>query len=347
MRTIATVVLVAALVFAASWAGTWAITRWLVRAMILDHPVERSSHRRPVPKGSGAAVVSALLAGWIALSAAGAAVPEAVLIACLAFALAALSWLNDVTSLPVLLRLATHLLIATVGLLALPDRGHVFQGLVPEWLDEIGTVLAWAWFLNLFNFMDGIDGITAVETGAIAIGLALIAALTGAGLGGYLSLAVALAAAVLGFLPWNWHPARVFLGDVGSVPLGFVAGWLLLVLAGRGYWASALLLPLYYLADATITLIRRFIKGEPVWRAHKSHFYQRALGPDGNHAAVARLILAGNLGLIGAAVLAIWQPNAALAIGVTTTIGLLVALDRRGRQTATATDRPSPPAASA
>ena len=320
------------LVALASWAGTGAMTIWLRRRMILDHPVERSSHARPVPKGAGVAVTGVLLLAWLGFSVAGLAPPETPLICCLAFALTALSWFDDVTELPVALRLVTHLLIAAVGLLALPDRGRVFQGLLPVGIDEGATVLLWAWFMNLFNFMDGIDGITVVETTAIGFGLALVAALTGMGSDGYLPLGVALAAAALGFLPWNWHPARVFLGDTGSVPLGFAAGWLLLLLAGRDYWASALLLPLYYLADATLTLLMRLIRGEAVWRAHRGHFYQRALAPDGDHGAVALWILAADLGLIAAAAAAIWYPEPALATGAVLAAALLIKLAHRGRQ---------------
>ena len=327
-----TLLVTAVLVFAASWAGSGLMTSWLRRRMIFDHPVERSSHARPVPKGCGVAVTAVLLLGWLDLALAGLAPPETLLACCLAFALAALSWFNDVTDLPAALRLAVHLLIAAVGLLALPDRGHVFQGLLPEDLDQAATVLLWAWFMNLFNFMDGIDGITAVETSAIGFGLAFVGALTGIASGGYLLLVVALAAAALGFLPWNWHPARVFLGDVGSVPLGFAAGWLLLLLASRGYWASALLLPLYYLADATLTLLLRVARGEAVWRAHKTHFYQRALAPDGDHGAVALWILAGNLGLAAAAVMAVWHPDSALALGAAITTALLLKLALRGRR---------------
>jgi UDP-N-acetylmuramyl pentapeptide phosphotransferase/UDP-N-acetylglucosamine-1-phosphate transferase len=323
--------LLAALVFAASWAGTWAMMLWLRRRLILDHPVARSSHDRPVPKGSGAAVVTMLLASWLWLGVSGASPPETLLVCCLGFALAALSWLNDVTHLPAALRLAIHLLIATVGLQALPDRGHVFQGLLSGRADEIATVLLWAWFLNLFNFMDGIDGITAVETIAIGCGLALVAALTGVASGGYLALVVALTAAALGFLPWNWHPARVFLGDVGSVPLGFVVGWLLLLLAGRGYWVPALLLPLYYLADATLTLARRLLRRERVWQAHRSHFYQRALGRDRNHAIVTLWILAFDAGLVLSAVIAIWHQGTAVVLGAALIAGLLTILDRRAR----------------
>jgi UDP-N-acetylmuramyl pentapeptide phosphotransferase/UDP-N-acetylglucosamine-1-phosphate transferase len=324
--------LTAVLVFAASWGGSGLMTGWLRRRMILDHPVERSSHDRPVPKGGGVAVSAALLLGWLDLAVMGLAPPETLLVCCLAFALAALSWFNDVTDVPAPLRLAVHLLIATAGLLALPDRGQVFQGLLSPDLDEAATVLLWAWFLNLFNFMDGIDGITAVQTAAIGFGLAFVAALTGLASGGYLLLVVALAAAALGFLPWNWHPARVFLGDAGSVPLGFVAGWLLLLLASRGYWASALLLPLYYFADASLTLLARAVRGEAIWRAHRSHFYQRALAPDGDHGAVALWILGGNLGLIGAAVMAIWHPMPALALGAAITAVLIAKLALRGRR---------------
>jgi len=326
-----TLLLLTAAVFLASWAGTGVVTRWLRQRMILDHPVERSSHDRPVPKGGGVAVVSAALLAWLGLAAAGMAPPETLLICCLGFALAALSWLNDLTHIPAILRLGFHILIVTAGLFALPDRGHEFQGLLPPTLDAVATVILWTWFLNLYNFMDGIDGIAASETACIGFGLAFVAALTGVASGGYLLLVVALAAAALAFLPWNWHPARVFLGDVGSVPLGFMAGWLLLLLAGRGYWVPALLLPLYYLADATLTLIAGLAAGERVWRAHKRHFYQRALRPDGNHAKVVLWIVAGNCAFLGAAVLAIWQPLPALGLGVAVTAALLLALDRRGR----------------
>ena len=324
--------LLTVLVFAASWAGTGLVTRWLQRRMILDHPVERSSHDQPVPKGGGLAVVSAVLVAWLGLAAANMAPAETPLICCLGFALAALSWINDLTHIPAPLRLGFHLLIATAGLLALPDGGRIFQGLLRPDIDAVATVLLWTWFLNLFNFMDGIDGITATETASIGFGLAFVSALTGIASGGYLLLVVALAAAALAFLPTNWHRASIFLGDVGSVPLGFMTGWLLLLLAERGYWASALLLPLYYLADATLTLMAGIASGERIWRAHKRHFYQRAIRPDGNHGAVVRWILAGNLGLVGAAVLAIWEPIPALGFGGVITAALLVALDRRGRR---------------
>jgi len=328
----AEILAIAVLVAAASGAGTGLLMLWLRRRMILDHPVERSSHEKPVPKGGGAAVVTALLAGWVALAVLGVA-PSGTLIVCtLGFVLAALSWINDVAHIPAALRLGVHLLVAAVGLTTLPGRGHVFQGLLPPAWDDAAAVLLWAWFLNLYNFMDGIDGITVVETCAIAAGLLCIALLTGIAPGATTPFAALLAAAVLGFLPWNWHKAKIFLGDVGSVPLGFLAGWLLLGLAGSGMWAPPLVLALYYLADATVTLAHRLAAGEKVWQAHRSHFYQRALGSDGNHAAVALIVLAGDIALIGAAVVAISEPAFGVALGALFTAGLLFTLDWRGRR---------------
>ena len=308
------------------------MTRWLNARGIVDHPGERSSHDRPIPKGAGAAVVTVLLVIWIALALLG-MVPRGILgISLLGFVLAAISWRNDLRDMSVTLRLAVQIGAVVVALIGWPGRGPLFQGLLPHWLDQGVTAVVWVWFINLFNFMDGADGMTGVETVVIGIGVSVIGAFTGFGPEGYLLLGVTLAAVAAGFLPWNWYPARVFLGDVGSVPLGFVVGWLLLELASHGYWVPTLVLALYYLADATLTLARRIISGEPFWRAHRTHFFQRALARDGNHAAVVRLILFGNLALAGASVVAIWQPLPALGVGVLITAALMTLLSRRGRE---------------
>ncbi len=135
--------------------------------------------------------------------------------------------------------------------------------------------LAGVWFVNLVNFMDGIDWMTVAElvpvTGAILVlGLAGAVGLLPA------LVAAALLGAIVGFAPFNRPVARVFLGDVGSLPIGLLLGWVLLELAGTGHLAAALILPLYYLADATITLAHRLVRGEAIWQAHRTHFYQRA-----------------------------------------------------------------------
>ncbi len=159
--------------------------------------------------------------------------------------------------------------------------------------------LFWMWWVNLFNFMDGIDGLAGSEAAAIGGGLLAVGAV-GRGVDPASALlAAAVLGAALGFLIWNWAPARVFLGDVGSAPLGYLTGFLLIAAAARGRWMTALILPLYFLADATITLVRRLLRGERVWQAHRQHYYQRAVRSGRGHAAVVKRVIAADVVLIG------------------------------------------------
>lgn len=281
-----------------TWLGTRTVLRLLVQRAILDQPNERSSHDTPTPRGGGIAVITVLIPAWIAAALlSGAAVPWSGLGA--ALLLAIVSWRDDLKSLGILWRFGAQILAVAIGLVSLD--GLVFGGLLPTWLDTLAAGFLWLWFVNLYNFMDGIDGIAAVETASIGGGVTLVALGAAMGPAGAAAWGIALAAAALGFLPWNWQRAKLFLGDVGSVPLGYLAGWLLLSMAAAGAWKAALILPLYYLADATITLLRRLRRGEKVWRAHREHYYQRAVQDGMSHAAVVRVILVGNLALAGLA----------------------------------------------
>ncbi|MEE8515188.1 MAG: glycosyltransferase family 4 protein [Alphaproteobacteria bacterium] len=292
----------------ASYGATGAVLRLLQRRAILDHPNPRSSHDTPTPRGGGIAILAVLLPVWAALAVLSGAPQlgpirlDAWVLFGAAIVLGAVSWADDLRGLAPWLRLGLHF-VAVAMVLATFDRDHlVFQGLLPWALDRIAAGLIWVWFINLFNFMDGIDGIAGIETITIGFGLFLLAPLAIGGEGTLFGLTIA--AAALGFLKWNWHPARVFLGDVGSVPLGLLLGWLLLDAAAAGHWAAAIILPLYYLADATITILRRLLRGERIWRAHAEHFYQAAVQRGLSHGWVAGIILAANIILIAFAVIA-------------------------------------------
>jgi UDP-N-acetylmuramyl pentapeptide phosphotransferase/UDP-N-acetylglucosamine-1-phosphate transferase len=291
------------LVLGATIAATGAVTRWLRQSAILDRPNARSSHTLPTPRGGGLGVLAAVLPAWMLLAAfAPQAMPAAPLWSVLvgALLLAGISFLDDLGGLPATLRLIGHAAAVGLGLAALERAGPVFQGLLPRWLDLAASGLLWLWFVNLFNFMDGIDGIAGAELACVSGGVALLS-LLGYAAPGTAAPALALAAGGLGFLVWNRPPAKVFLGDVGSIPLGYLLGWLLLDAAARGAWAAALILPAYFLADATITLCRRLAAGEPVFRPHAQHFYQQAVRRGLTHGQVVRAILAANLVLIVAA----------------------------------------------
>jgi UDP-N-acetylmuramyl pentapeptide phosphotransferase/UDP-N-acetylglucosamine-1-phosphate transferase len=210
--------------------------------------------------------------------------------------LAAVSWRDDRASLPVTIRLATQIVAVGLGLVAMPSSGLAFQGYLPPAVETALIALAWLWFINLFNFMDGIDGLSGVETLSIGIGACLL--LIAISLSAPVAiLAAAMGGAALGFLFWNWSPAKLFMGDVGSIPLGFIAGFVLIYLAKEGHIMPALILPMYYLVDATATMLIRLSRNEAVWKAHRTHAYQIAAAAT-SHAGVATKIAALNFGLI-------------------------------------------------
>ncbi|EJN07645.1 UDP-N-acetylmuramyl pentapeptide phosphotransferase/UDP-N-acetylglucosamine-1-phosphate transferase [Bradyrhizobium sp. YR681] len=251
---------------------TW-ISRPLLQRYALARPNARSSHRVPTPQGAGIAVIAATLvvaAVWATL--AHVAIPPALVIATIVIAL--VGFADDILSLPVLLRLVLQAACVGAVVFTAPETARIVPA-VPLALERGLILFAGIWFVNLVNFMDGLDLMTVAEVVPVTAALLLLGWL------GDLSwpaalIAAALCGAMLGFAPLNKPVAKVFLGDVGSLPIGLLLGWCLLELAWHGQPAAALLLPAYYLVDATITLFRRIVRREQFWSAHRSHFYQRA-----------------------------------------------------------------------
>ncbi|HLH96617.1 MAG TPA: glycosyl transferase [Xanthobacteraceae bacterium] len=270
----------AALVAAAALsAGLIVLLRpWLLR-YALARPNARSSHRKPTPQGGGIAVIAATIlvtAGGLALFGyPGWAVAQQVsLVLAAAAFIAIVGGIDDVHPLPIVPRLLLQALAAIAAIAVLPADMRVLPS-VPWWLERLGFLLALLWFVNLVNFMDGIDWMTVAEVVPLSASLVLLGVMAKLPAPATV-MALALLGGMLGFAPFNKPVARLFLGDVGSLSIGLLLGWLLLRLAQAGEGAAALLLPLYYLADASVTLARRLLAGEPFWQAHRSHFYQRA-----------------------------------------------------------------------
>jgi UDP-N-acetylmuramyl pentapeptide phosphotransferase/UDP-N-acetylglucosamine-1-phosphate transferase len=243
------------------------------RLHILDVPNERSLHSQPTPRTGGIAIVTAILvAGMIAawyLSSTGERLGW--LLASVAL-VAVTSFIDDRGHLAPGYRLIAH--VAAAALLV--RGGFVLEiGMLPQWVATLVTVLYIVWMLNLYNFMDGMDGFA----GGMAVTgfgtIALFATLARADLLAVLSLATAGAA--LGFLVFNFPPARIFMGDVGSSTLGLLAAAFSLWGAQDlvfPFWAAVLLFS-PFIADATVTLARRVLRRENIWQAHRTHYYQR------------------------------------------------------------------------
>ena len=277
-----------------SWMGTAAVRRWLLAQQILDQPNARSSHRTPVPRGGGVAVITVIIALLLLEATYGILTKEVAIILGATLIVAGISFWDDLRGLPAWARLISHIAAVGAGIFTLPDHG-IFQGWLPERLDHMAAAVLWVWFINLYNFMDGIDGLAALETVAISLGLVVVSVLAGTGVDLW---PMVIAGAAVGFLIWNFPPAKIFLGDVGSVALGYVLGYLLLMLASHGAWAAAIILPMYYLVDATITLFQRGIRGKKIWEAHREHAYQKAVIQGSSHGAVIGQITLCNIFLV-------------------------------------------------
>ena len=307
---------------------SWSLIGLYARAMSatrqLDQPNDRSMHRVPVPVGAGLAIVATALILW-PLWQAGDVRKHGVLLGCLA-ALGALSWLDDRRPLSPAIRLGAQTIAVALCLRLLPPEARVLPA-IPMLLERCVLGLAWLWFINLFNFMDGIDGLAGSEAVAIALGYLLL--LPYVGMDGPLwRLALIIAASSAAYLLWNWHPAKVFMGDAGSIPLGFLLGWLMLDLALRGYWPAAVILPLYFIVDATITLLRRALEGKKPWAAHREHFYQRAVLGGATPPGVVWRVGLANLALLALALASVTRPAAAL-LAAAAAVGMLLSELRR------------------
>jgi UDP-N-acetylmuramyl pentapeptide phosphotransferase/UDP-N-acetylglucosamine-1-phosphate transferase len=305
---------------------TGGAVHYLRRGALVDVPNERSSHAAPTPSGAGLALIPVVLVAWL-IAGHGSGGTFLLWLIGAALLLGALSWIDDRRDLPQFIRLLAQAAAVALILWLWPDDRLVLQGLAPFWLDRLFTGLAWIWFINLFNFMDGIDGISGIETLSLGAGTALVFGLAG-GAPLFGVFGAAIAGAAVGFLWWNWQPAKVFLGDVGSVPLGFLLGWLLLELAAAGQWPAALILPFYYLVDTGLTLARRVIRGEKFLQPHREHFYQMAVINGQSHAAVTVTIGVCNVGLIMMALVSIINPSAGIAGGAVMTFATLLIFKR-------------------
>lgn len=291
-----------ALIFIAAAAAVFlAIPRLmpLFQRYALSRPNARSSHKTPTPQGGGAAVSCVVV-----VAVAGALVSDAIpmlrgveqyyLLAMAAvIALALLGAADDMRPLPAIGRLFLQIVLVALVVFGAPETWRLAD-VLPLVIERAGIVVAGVWFVNLTNFMDGIDGIVVAEFVPMGLVMALLAALgvltPAAGIAG-----AALAGGLAGFSPFNRHPAKLFLGDVGSLPIGLVAATILLELAVRGEVAAALLLPLYFLFDATETLFKGLLGGHNVLAAHRRHAYQNAVDAGVPAPVVTARILGLNL----------------------------------------------------
>ena len=306
--------------FAAALVAIWWLARGRLSTLVLDHPNPRSLHESPLPRTGGLGLHAG---AQLALAIIAPNLPAALWIAFIVLML--VSFWDDLREIPAAARLAVHL--AACGLFVaavLPGE----YGILPA----VVAVLAIAWMANLYNFMDGSDGLAG---GMALIGFSIYGA--AAWLAGSVEFALvnfSIAAAAAAFLVFNFHPARIFLGDAGAVPIGFLAAALGLIgwLQRDWAWWFPVLVFAPFIADASVTLLRRLLRRERVWQAHRDHYYQKLVRLGWGHCktALAEYALMLGSGLLALAALAL--PAAMQAMALAAAAGayftIMVSIDR-------------------
>ncbi len=294
--------------------------RWAHQRDLIDRPNHRSSHTTPTPRGGGVALVLALYVGLAAAAALDMISWRPLALMLCGLPIAIVGYADDILTLSARTRLLVQALCAAAALWVLSPIPALtlFGFVVPVQVATVLYFLGIIWLTNLYNFMDGIDGIAAFET--IAIGLCWIALL---GLSHAL-IPLVLIFSTLGFLYFNWPPARIFMGDVGSAFCGFVVGALALFYAGDQQTSVLLwLIPASaFIVDATVTLIVRILRGQRPGVAHRSHAYQHAARKLGKHLPVSTAFFI--LSTLWLGVIALWVHNGSAEVSAE--IGFLVAI---------------------
>ncbi|VVO54485.1 putative undecaprenyl-phosphate N-acetylglucosaminyl 1-phosphate transferase [Pseudomonas fluorescens] len=309
-------------VFVVSWGMTFLLRRYALAKSLMDIPNERSSHSIPTPRGGGVAIVVSFLLALPFLAALGMLSPvtlygvlgSGLLVAIIGFA-------DDHGHIAARWRLLGHFIAAAWALYWLSGFPPIkILGITVDlgWFGNIFALVYLVWMLNLYNFMDGIDGLASVEAISVCLGMGLVYWLSGNR--ELIWMPIILSVAVAGFLWWNFPPARIFMGDAGSGFLGVVLGALSInsaVSSPNLFWSWIILLGVF-IVDATWTLVQRLLRGDKVYQAHRSHAYQHAAVHLDSHKKTTGIVLAINV--VWLLPIAIW-----VGMGGVQIVGLLLA----------------------
>jgi UDP-N-acetylmuramyl pentapeptide phosphotransferase/UDP-N-acetylglucosamine-1-phosphate transferase len=299
MTWVYTIILcISALLFAS--VGTWGM-RTMLRAMVAPRdPNDRDNHASPTPKGGGVALMLSAT-GFLFVAGVNLYVIWALI------ALIIVSFIDDVHGVSPLKRLAVHVVAACMIVFSLHEP--VFQGMIPPFIEFPILVVMLVWFINLTNFMDGIDELTCAQTVMMAVGMVGVTLLVPDVRNALAYDNAIIISAVVGFWYFNRHPATIFMGDSGSIPLGAVMGWLLLSMASQNHWDVALILPAYYLTDSGLTMVKRLATGHKPWEAHSEHAYQRYVRSGRSHPSAVRWVMLCNAVILVLAISTILHPD--------------------------------------
>lgn len=302
----------------------------MARFGVVDKPSHRRAHSKITPRGGGIAfIITFCLLMMISEYEVSGSLNYSINLLRLLIPIALISFLDDILGVPILLRLLIHIFCSFLAIMWLIHPHKILHNELSLHIDLIAGAFALLTFLNFYNFLDGIDGITVSETIHISLTILILCTLRYDIIPNS-SIVATIACIILGwscgFALFNWQPASIFIGDVGSISLGFILGICLLTIATAGdrLFAACVIASLYYIADAGITLTIRLVKGEKIWQPHLQHFFQKAVKKGFSHQMVVWLIIKCNFILMLLAIGALFYPVVCIILGlITVTITLI------------------------
>ena len=319
----------------------WAL-KFLQNEMFLDIPTTRSNHKTPRPKGAGVIMIPLILFSTsVVFFLEGILNNNWKIIFGFCFLLSILSLLDDIKNVSAKIRLTFQIFCVFSSLFLFKDNLNIFIRsseflVIFNGIEYLGLgfifgflVLLWVWIINMFNFMDGMDGLTSVQISFLSI-LTNCLAILGLTEENFIYFSLILLTISFAFYSINKPPSKIFLGDVGSIPLGFLAGFILIYnMIMHNLIFPFLIVMLYYLLDSVTTIILRFLKKENIFQAHSNHFYQKMIRKGFNHEYVLKKIIYLNLILLVLAILSNYYPIISFVLAFCCTSSLLIFFNSR------------------
>ncbi|MDD9334979.1 MAG: UDP-phosphate alpha-N-acetylglucosaminyltransferase [Rickettsiaceae bacterium] len=293
---------------------TWLLISSLPSFGVVDIPDPRRVHSRITPRGGGLAIVIVVIIALIAYEYFSTkTLINSIKIVPLLLIISSISFLDDLISIPIFVRLIFHIICSTIAIFLFLFPVVLFHHELPLYIDFMLSIMGLIVFLNIYNFLDGIDGISGAESIHLSITILILCYLKSdiiININFIIVLNIIILACSIGFLIFNWHPAKIFLGDVGSISLGFLLGLCLLLISASSVhlFVASSIASLYYLADGGLTILIRLVNKEKIWQPHLKHFFQKAVRNGKSHKEVVSRIIICNILLMVLSIISLYFP---------------------------------------
>ncbi|MDR0297011.1 MAG: UDP-phosphate alpha-N-acetylglucosaminyltransferase [Rickettsia sp.] len=293
---------------------TWLLISSLPSFGVVDIPDPRRVHSKITPRGGGLAIVITVIIGLVAYECfATKTLINSIKFIPLLLVISTISFLDDLISMPVFIRLISHITCSAISIFLFLSPALLFHHELPLYIDFMLSTIYLTTFLNIYNFLDGIDGISGAESIHLSITILILCYLKSniiININFIIVLNIIILACSISFLIFNWHPARIFLGDVGSISLGFLLGLCLLLMSASSVhlFIASSIASLYYMTDGGLTILIRLFNKEKIWQPHLKHFFQKAVRNGKSHKEVVSKIIICNIVLMILSISSLYFP---------------------------------------